>query len=154
MTTPNQPAKGQQWYERDFPVLKAAAELCGESSFNHTMTHSIAQRAQLPQAEVVKAISSLKEKYLHAKNQDSMTSRDYIVTGLTAEGLVAADLWPSPDALQERFVTALEQMIEETPADSPRATKLEGVLAAVRDLSTGTGATVFGTLIAAAAGIS
>lgn len=153
MNSPSVHTKGQQWYERDLPVLKAAAELCGESSNNHTMTHNIAERSGIPQGDVVKAVSALMEKYLHAKTEGSLASRDYIITGLTAEGLVATDRWPSPVALQERFVAALEQMIEETPAGSPRATKLEGVLGAVRDLSTGTGAAVFGSLIAAAAGI-
>lgn len=140
------------WTDRDYPVLLAAVAACQTSSFNQASCDEIAAAVGLPSEDVVKAVANLGERYLHITPAHSLVSADYIVRGATAAGLEAAEVWPSATALQERFIEALEKLIELTPAGSPKATKLEGVLAAVRDLATGTSSNVFGQLLIGALG--
>ncbi len=141
------PAKGKTWYERDYPVLVAAVSICQESQYNHATTQQVATRAGIEVVEVVKAINNLQERYLYAKAQNTLVARDYIVTGATAEGLEAVDVWPSARSLEERMISILEQRLEELPEGSPKANKISGVLAAVRDLATNTSGNVFGSII-------
>lgn len=148
----SEPIKGATWYETDYPVLRAAAALCSASGFNSATSDELVATTGFEKPRVVSSIARLSTRYLNAVSQNSMTTNDYLVTGLTAEGLIAADVWPSSDAMQERFIAALEQLIENTPAGSPRASKLEGVLGAIRDLTTGTSGNVFGQLITSAMG--
>lgn len=143
---------GATWDDRDYPVLIAAVKLCQENDYNHTTCDAIVSETGLSKQQVVRAVGNLGQRYLNIKDAHSMASADYIITGPTVEGLVAAEIWPSPDALQERFVAALEAMIENTPVGSPKAKKLEGVLEAVRDLATSSGGSLFGQLMAMSLG--
>lgn len=141
------PLKGQVWYARDYPVLLAAVQACQESPHGLTQTSELAQRTGISQEDVVAAVANLGERYLHIREESSLAERDFIIRGATAEGLIAANVWPSPDALAGRMVTAIEQAIETTPADSPRAGKLTALLNAARELSVGTASNVLGGLL-------
>lgn len=145
--------KGRVWFERDFPVLLAAVEMCQQSTYNQATTHQVAAATGLELSEVVKAVSNLKEKYIHVVDQSSGSERDFIITGATDAGLIATDVWPSTDALAERLVAAIEQALAVTPKGSPKATTLQGFLAATKDVTTGTAAGVLSALLAQALGI-
>ncbi len=147
-----EPVKGATWFNTDYPVLLTAAELCMASSLGNTTCEAIATKLDVDKGVVVAAVGRLANIYLEVSAINMQTSRDFLVTGLTRDGLVAADVWPSADAVQQRFVAALEELIANTPAGSPKASKLEGVLGAVRDLTTGTGSNIFGQLITSALG--
>lgn len=135
------------WTQIDYPVLKAAVAASLESAYSQATCDQIAAATGLERVEVVKSVRRLGERYLHIRDDSSLGGADFIINGVTSAGLEAAEVWPSPDALQQRFIAALEKLIEETPQGSPKASRLEGVLLAVRDLATGTGANLFGQLI-------
>lgn len=145
--------RGRTWFERDYPVLLAAVQLCQADPFNQTTTWAVAERTGFEQGDVVHAVSNLKEKYLHARDASDLTSRDYTIHGATEAGLVAAEVWPSGDVVAERLVTAIERMLETTPAGSPRASWLSGLLDAIRDVGTGVASGVLSQLLSQALGL-
>ncbi|GAA2237167.1 hypothetical protein GCM10010401_06610 [Rarobacter faecitabidus] len=119
-----EPVKGKTWYERDYPVLVAAVAICQDNAYNRAMTHEIARRTGIDVVDVVKSINNLQERYLYAKDTSTVGARDYIVTGATAAGLQATDVWPSAQSLEERLIAILEKQLEELSADSPKAKKV------------------------------
>ena len=136
-----------RWTQIDYPVLKASVAALLESEYSQVTCDEVATATGFDRVDVVKSVRRLCERYLYVQDESSYDGADYRVVGVTASGLEATEVWPSPDALQQRFIAGLEKLIEETPQGSPKASKLEGVLLAVRDLATGTGANVFGQLI-------
>jgi len=145
--------RGATWFDRDFPVLRATAHLVQASPYNHCMTYEVAAEAGFAVEDVVKAISNLKERYLYAKDESSLAAKDYIITGLTAEGLEATDVWPASDALAERLVAAIEAALDSTPEGSPKANRLKVALIALKDLSVGVSGNVLGQVLAVALGV-
>lgn len=140
------------WIERDFPVLQAAVSACSQHEYGSATCDEVATATGFERKEVVKSVGRLGERYLRIQAEHTFGQADYLIRGVTAEGLEAAGVWPNPNELQERFITALEQLIEQTPEGSPKAKKLEGVLTSVRDLTTGTGSNLFGQLLVNALG--
>lgn len=149
----NAAPKGRTWFERDYPVLLAAVDLCQASPFNQTTTWEVAERLGIEQPVVAQAVSNLREKYLHAQDESDQVQRDYIIKGATEAGLVAADVWPSGDLLAERFLAAIERAVETTPQNSPRAAALGTLLDAVKDIGTGVAAGVLSQLLSQVFGI-
>lgn len=149
----NEDVKGRTWFERDYPVLLAAVDQCQASAFNQTTTHAVAAATGMDVGEVVKAVANLKEVFLHVNDVSTLGARDYIITGATERGLVAAEVWPSPEIITERLVAAIERALDETPTGSPKATKLVTLLGAVKDVSTGTSAGLLAMLVGRALGL-
>jgi hypothetical protein len=145
--------RGRTWFERDYPVLLATARIVGASQYNHAMTHEIAGEMGIDVTEVVKAISNLKQRYVTVNPSSGLGNNDYIITGLTAEGLVAADVWPSTDTVAERLIEALERALDEAPEGSTKQKRIRAALDGVRDLGVGGAGNVLGQAISYALGL-
>lgn len=149
----NDAVAGRTWFERDYPVLRAAVGLCQASTYNQTTTHSIAASTGLELVEVVKAVTNLQEAYLYVQDTSSFEGRDFIIAGATERGLVAADVWPSAELLTDRLVAAIERALDDAPTGSPKSTKLRTLLDALKDVSTGTAAGVLAMALASTLGL-
>lgn len=147
------PVRGATWFDRDYPVLLAAAKLTQASDYNHCTTYEIAEETGLEVRDVVKALANLEQRYVNLHEAGSLAQRDYIVTGLTAAGLEAADVWPASDALAQRLVEALERALDDTPADSPKAGRLRAALNALKDLGVGASGNLLAQALAVALGL-
>lgn len=139
--------RGETWFSRDLPVLRAAVYACEENTYGRTSTARVVELSGLPRDDVLKALVNLRTRHVRLLEQHSLRSADYIVEGITAEGLEASGAWPSPTVLQERFIAAMEAAIDEAPAGSPKAIRLSRVLQSITDLATGTGGNVFGQIL-------
>ncbi|MGW6263993.1 hypothetical protein [Cellulosimicrobium funkei] len=153
MTADSEIVRGRTWFERDYPVLLATAELLETSAYSHATTPQIAAKTEIDIGAVVKALTNLKERYVLVTDASTMTSRDYLVTGLTADGLVAADVWPSGDTVAERIIAAIEKALEEAPEGSPKQTKLKSALGSLRDLGVGGAGNILGQAVSSALGL-
>jgi predicted ArsR family transcriptional regulator len=129
--------KGRTWFERDYPVLRAAAELIEASPHHHVPAREISEATGLEFHAVLNALENLATRHVTTEDWSSLAGRDYVVTGLTADGLVAADVWPSTDVLAERLVLALERLADETPEGSAKQKRLQAAVTSLRDLGVG-----------------
>ncbi|QOR69130.1 hypothetical protein IM660_10325 [Ruania alkalisoli] len=150
--TQNEDVKGRLWFERDYPVLRATAELIEESGRGVT-SDRIAERATMQQADVVRALRDLSTRFLDVQDVTTYDGEDYYALALTADGLVAADLWPSSDTVAERLIDALERALDEAPSDSPKATRIRAALDSMKDLGVGGAGNVLGQAISSALGL-
>lgn len=146
--------KGKTWFERDYPVLRAVAELLEASDFSQTTADEVAQKVELPKRDAVKSLERLGTKYVTLADVGSLNHRDYFVTGLTADGLVAAEEWPQPDDIAVRLVAALEKALEEAPQGSAKAGKLQQALHALQELGVGASGNVLGQALSVALGLA
>jgi|SRR5690625_1022706 len=143
---------GQTWRDIDAPVLKACAELLEDA--NTFDGREVAAHTGLDEETVNKALIRLGERYLHIKVIESWGGPvDAIVRGLTAEGLEATGVWPSPEDVTARLIVLLERELDGAAVDSPKANRLTALLGAVREMGTGAGAGFIGQALLRAAGL-
>lgn len=154
MTDNDAPTKGTTWYDRDYPVLRATARLVQGSSYSQATTSQIAAASGFDVSDVVKALNNLKEQYVRVTDVSSIAARDYLVIGLTPDGLVATDVWPSADTVVERLIAALKSAVEEAPEDSAKQSRLRSAWQALVDLSTGATANVLAQAVTSAMGLT
>ncbi|MCL2455549.1 MAG: hypothetical protein FWD18_09680 [Micrococcales bacterium] len=140
------PVHGQTWFERDLPVLMAVVALQEESNGQALLPCEIADRTGLDESHVMKAIRNLEKKFLltYKRRRADGSVEFVLVQDVTADGLIAAGMWPSGEAIVERLIAALEAAIDEEPKDSPKSNKLKAVLSSIQDL----GVSITGSIIA------
>lgn len=154
MTTIDDGIRGKTWFERDYPVLRATAEILEEGSRTAVMSAEIAERTSLAHHEVVKALDNLSTRYVRVQDMSSLAGKDLCAVGLTADGLVAADVWPSPDAVVERLIAALERSLDEAPEGSKKEKRIATALNSLRELGVGGTGNVLGAAVSSALGLS
>lgn len=151
---PEDHVRGRIWFERDYPVLLATAKLLEDSPYSQARSQDVADETGLAQDEVVKALKHLEQKFVVLSDISTLARRDYLATGLTADGLVAADVWPSSDTVAERLIEALERALDEAPEGSTKQKRIRAVLDGVRDLGIGGAGNVLGQAISYALGLA
>jgi|GEM_PF-1996352 len=116
------------WTTIDYPVLLEAARL--QSTNGRPVTSAeLAEGTGLDVTVVVRAIGRLAQRYVEVRSVSSLAATDYLVTGVTADGLEAAGQWPSPEVAADRILAALDAAIDDTTEGSPK----QGRLKAARD---------------------
>lgn len=114
------------WTNRDLPVLKAVVDIfeCGDD--DNIEPGEIARRTGLDDDSVQRALRALyKHPYLDPESGMSDVSGQVLFAGEpTGDGLRAAENWPSPQAIIDRLVAALEAASE----DETRSTDDRGLL--------------------------
>lgn len=123
------------WTTRDLPVLAATARLLDEKPGHPRQANKVEAATGIAEADVKRAFVNLSREHLDVADWGGMTSKDYAVTGITADGLRAAGQWPSPEVAADRLVAALNELIDNTTEGSPKQSRLK----AARDSLLGVG---------------
>lgn len=125
------------WVSRDLPVLLAAAELL-EGARPPITSNAVAARAGVELAATVRALLHLGHEHLEIRESSTYDGLDCYVLGITAEGLRASGQWPSAEAAVDRLFAALDEQIDNTVEDTPKASRLrairEGIAGVGRDV--------------------
>lgn len=117
-----------RWTTRDLPVLLAAAELLDETG-RSTDEGAIVKRLGMERDDVIRALRNLSQRYLDLKISEAWGGAVAFVhiASITEDGLRATGQWPSAEAAADRFLSALDEIIDATPADAPKASRLRAV---------------------------
>lgn len=120
-----------QWTSRDLPVLIATVELLDEAAGRPVDEKKIVAATGMDRDDVVRALVNLERRHLDVNLNKAMGGQVVlaIVRGVTAAGLEASGTWPTPEDAVDRFLAALDRVIDETPSNTPKA----GRLLAIRD---------------------
>ncbi|MEH3129167.1 MAG: hypothetical protein PGN27_04300 [Mycolicibacterium neoaurum] len=100
----------ETWESRDLPVLKAVVEIFIESGETSIDAGSIYRRTGMDKNDVQRALRALyAEPYLDEKGKMAAASGELWYVGApTGAALRVAGAWPTPEALLDRLVCALE----------------------------------------------
>lgn len=119
------------WLERDLPVLKAAIQVF-ERQGDPMYVGDIAAAAQLAPATVQRALRALSTEPFFGKGQETANGNIHWVGKPTGRALRVAGWWPSPEALLDRLVAALEAAGEEDERNPEERSRLRQVALALR----------------------
>lgn len=114
------------WTNRDLPVLKAAVDIFESGDDDNIEPDAIARRTGFTADDVQRALRVLyKHPYLDPDSGLSDGNGEVLFVGEpTGDGLRAAGNWPSPQAIVDRLVAAIEAAAE----DESRSTEDRGLL--------------------------
>ena len=133
------------WETRDLPVLEAAVRLLDEYAESALPDlGDLCEATGLDNDSVHRALAALQGEYL-AYERGGGDGRFTHVKSVTAQARRIVGQWPTPEALVDRLVAALDKAAEQEPNDERRS-KLRTVSAAlggaVRDVAVEVAATV------------
>ena len=138
------------WYNRDLPVLVAAAAHLDQFPRSRVHARTITPAVELDFADVERALTALTDGgYLRTADDARMSGRRTAAVGLTEKGRREAGLWPDPEALTNRLLDAIKQQIENATDpdtrnrlqklfDSARALPREILVSLIGSLGSGT----------------
>lgn len=119
------------WFERDLPVLRAAVDVF-EHDGDPMDVEDIATAANLDIDTVQRALRKLCAQPFFAEGQETANGDILWVGKPTGEAIRVAGHWPSPEALLDRLITALETAGEDEARVPDERSKLKQVAVGLR----------------------
>jgi predicted transcriptional regulator len=101
------------WTNRDLPVLRAVVDIYEDDDDDNIEPDEVRRRTGFDEATVQRALRNLHRGYLDNKGETNASGDYYYIGEPTADGLRAAENWPSPESIVARLVAALEQAADD-----------------------------------------
>lgn len=117
----------ETWESRDLPVLRAIVDLFVDTGDAYIDVGSICRRSGLDNNVVQPALRALyTEPFLQEDGKRAKASGElYYVGAPTGNALRVAGAWPTPEALLDRLVRALETAGDEEGRDDEERSKFK-----------------------------
>src|SRR5215211_126603 len=113
------------WETRDLPILEVVVRYFDENAgMLYPQVHDLAALTGRDPMEVYRALKALHPTYLRLR--EVMSGADpnpHMVMGITDEARRAVGQWPTPEAVADRIVAALQEAADREP-DEKKRTKL------------------------------
>lgn len=140
------------WFTRDQHVLDAAVRYFDEAAGrSFPQLYDLAEMTGLDDDDVLRAVNHLDGVYIDVQRTFA-PAREWTVTGVYAEALVATGQWPSPDTMAAGILKALEDAAE-SEADEVERGRLKAAVGVLGDGFKDVGTNLLATLIARQMGL-
>lgn len=144
----------ETWTNRELPVLRYLVECFDDPDVHRVDLSEISAATGLDDEQVRRALRALSEAspdYIHGR-KTAQTSYPVLLTGVTERARRDVGVWPTPDSLVDRLVTAFDVAADQEP-DPERQGRLRQIARSLGGSFRDIAVQVAGTAVARSVGM-